>query len=290
MTDSTPAGTRAVPGTIDLQDLGTVHRLGFGAMRIVGEGVWGEPADRANAVRVVRRAVELGVDFVDTADAYGPDVSEQIIAEALHPYPEGVRIATKVGFARTGPRRWIPLGRPEYLRQQAELSLRKLRVEALDLLQLHRIDPTVPAEEQFAVLRALQEEGKVRALGLSEVGVDQIRAAQEHFTVATVQNRYNLTDRSSQDVLEHCAEHGIGFIPWAPISAGDLARPGGPVDRAAERLGATASQVALAWLLHHSPVIMPIPGTASLEHLEENMGAARLQLDDATYAELTAAA
>jgi aryl-alcohol dehydrogenase-like predicted oxidoreductase len=252
--------------------------------------VWGEPADRANAVRVVRRAVELGVDFVDTADAYGPDVSEQIIAEALHPYPEGVRIATKVGFARTGPRRWIPLGRPEYLRQQAELSLRKLRVEALDLLQLHRIDPTVPAEEQFAVLRALQEEGKVRALGLSEVGVDQIRAAQEHFTVATVQNRYNLTDRSSQDVLEHCAEHGIGFIPWAPISAGDLARPGGPVDRAAERLGATASQVALAWLLHHSPVIMPIPGTASLEHLEENMGAARLQLDDATYAELTAAA
>ncbi|MHC5557562.1 aldo/keto reductase [Kocuria sp. U4B] len=290
MTDSTPAGTRAVPGTIDLQDLGTVHRLGFGAMRIVGEGVWGEPADRANAVRVVRRAVELGVDFVDTADAYGPDVSEQIIAEALHPYPEGVRIATKVGFARTGPRRWIPLGRPEYLRQQAELSLRKLRVEALDLLQLHRIDPTVPAEEQFAVLRALQEEGKVRALGLSEVGVDQIRAAQEHFTVATVQNRYNLTDRSSQDVLEHCAEHGIGFIPWAPISAGELARPGGPVDRAAERLGATASQVALAWLLHHSPVIMPIPGTASLEHLEENMGADRLQLDDATYAELTAAA
>lgn len=290
MTDSTPAGSRAVPGTIDLQDLGTVHRLGFGAMRIVGEGVWGEPADRANAVRVVRRAVELGVDFVDTADAYGPDVSEQIIAEALHPYPEGVRIATKVGFARTGPRRWIPLGRPEYLRQQAELSLRKLRVEALDLLQLHRIDPTVPAEEQFAVLRALQEEGKVRALGLSEVGVDQIRAAQEHFTVATVQNRYNLTDRSSQDVLEHCAEHGIGFIPWAPISAGALARPGGPVDRAAERLGATASQVALAWLLHHSPVIMPIPGTASLEHLEENMGAARLQLDDATYAELTAAA
>ncbi len=290
MTDSTPVGTRAVPGTIDLQDLGTVHRLGFGAMRIVGEGVWGEPADRANAVRVVRRAVELGVDFVDTADAYGPDVSEQIIAEALHPYPEGVRIATKVGFARTGPRRWIPLGRPEYLRQQAELSLRKLRVEALDLLQLHRIDPTVPAEEQFAVLRALQEEGKVRALGLSEVGVDQIRAAQEHFTVATVQNRYNLTDRSSQDVLEHCAEHGIGFIPWAPISAGELARPGGPVDRAAERLGATASQVALAWLLHHSPVIMPIPGTASLEHLEENMGAARLQLDDATYAELTAAA
>jgi len=290
MTDSTPAGTRAVPGTIDLRDLGTVHRLGFGAMRIVGEGVWGEPADRANAVRVVRRAVELGVAFVDTADAYGPDVSEQIIAEALHPYPEGVRIATKVGFARTGPRRWIPLGRPEYLRQQAELSLRKLRVEALDLLQLHRIDPTVPAEEQFAVLRALQEEGKVRALGLSEVGVDQIRAAQEHFTVATVQNRYNLTDRSSQDVLEHCAEHGIGFIPWAPISAGELARPGGPVDRAAERLGATASQVALAWLLHHSPVIMPIPGTASLEHLEENMGAARLQLDDATYAELTAAA
>lgn len=280
----------AVPGTIDLKDLGTVHRLGFGAMRIVGEGVWGEPANRADAVRVVRRAVELGVDFLDTADSYGPDVSERIIAEALHPYAAGVRVATKVGFARTGPDRWIPLGRPEYLRQQTELSLRRLEVEALDLLQLHRIDPAVPADEQFATLRELQEEGKVRALGLSEVTVEQLEAAQQHFTVATVQNRFNLTDRKSQDVLDHAARHGIGFLPWAPIAAGELARPGGPVDRAAQRLGATTSQVALAWLLRHSPVILPIPGTASLEHLEENMGAARVELDDATYEELTAAA
>lgn len=289
MTENTSTAARAVPGTIDLRDLGTVHRLGFGAMRIVGEGVWGEPADRENAVRVVRRAVELGVDFIDTADAYGPDVSEQIIAEALHPYPEAVRVATKVGFARTGPGKWIPLGRPEYLRQQAELSLRKLRVEALDLLQLHRVDPAVPADEQFGVLRELQEEGKVRALGLSEVTVEQLVSAGRHFTVSTVQNRYNLTDRTSQDVLDHAAEHGIGFIPWAPISSGDLARTGGPVDRAARRLGATPAQVALAWLLRHSPAIMPIPGTASLEHLEENMGAAALELDDATYEELTAA-
>ena len=289
MTENTRTTARAVPGTIELRDLGTVHRLGFGAMRIVGEGVWGEPADRANALRVVRRAVELGVDFIDTADAYGPDVSEQIIAEALHPYPEGVRVATKVGFARTGPRKWIPLGRPEYLRQQTELSLRKLRVDTLDLLQLHRVDPSVPAEEQFGVLRELQQEGKVRALGLSEVTVEQLVTAGRHFTVSTVQNRYNLTDRTSQDVLDHATEQGIGFIPWAPISAGELARPGGPVDRAAQRLGATTAQVALAWLLRHSPVLMPIPGTASLEHLEENMGAAGLELDDATYEELTAA-
>ncbi|MFE7631003.1 aldo/keto reductase [Kocuria sp. NPDC057446] len=289
MTDKPRTTAGPVPGTIELHDLGTVHRLGFGAMRIVGEGVWGEPADRANALRVVRRAVELGVDFIDTADAYGPDVSEQIIAEALHPYPEGLRIATKVGFARTGPRKWIPLGRPEYLRQQTELSLRKLRVETLDLLQLHRVDPAVPAEEQFGVLRELQQEGKVRALGLSEVTVEQLETAGRHFTVATVQNRYNLTDRTSQDVLDHATAHGIGFIPWAPIAAGELARPGGPVDRAAQRLGATTAQVALAWLLRHSPALMPIPGTASLEHLEENMGAAALQLDDASYAELTAA-
>ena len=290
MTEKTRPAAPAVPDTIELKDLGTVHRLGFGAMRIVGEGVWGEPADRANAVRVVRRAVELGADFIDTADAYGPDVSERIIAQALHPYAAGVRVATKVGFARTGPDRWIPLGRPEYLRQQTELSLRKLEVEALDLLQLHRIDPTVPADEQFATLRELQEEGKVKALGLSEVTVEQLETAQQHFTVSTVQNRFNLTDRKSQDVLDHAARHGIGFIPWAPISAGELARPGGPVDRAAQRLGATTSQVALAWLLRHSPVIVPIPGTASLEHLEENMGAARVELDDATYEELTAAA
>lgn len=278
--------TRKTPATIDLKDLGTVHRLGFGAMRIVGDGVWGEPADRKAAVDVVRRAVELGVDFIDTADSYGPNISEEIIAEALHPYPEGVRIATKVGFTRTGPNQWVPVGRAEYLRQQTELSLRKLKVDALDLLQLHRIDPKVDAEEQFGVLRDLQREGKVKALGLSEVSVDQLKAAEQFFTVSTVQNRYNLTDRKSEDVLDYATENGIGFIPWAPISAGDLAKPGGPLDEAAKRLGATTSQVALAWLLRRSPMMMPIPGTGSVKHLEENMGAAGLVVDDATFAEL----
>ncbi|WP_285320228.1 aldo/keto reductase [Pseudarthrobacter sp. lyk4-40-TYG-27] len=275
--------------TIDLKDLGTVHRLGFGAMRIVGDGVWGEPADRAAAVAVVRRAVELGVDFIDTADSYGPNISEEIIAEALHPYKEGLKVATKVGFTRTGPNKWIPVGRPEYLRQQTELSLRKLKVDTLDLLQLHRIDPKVDAEEQFGVLRELQDEGKVRALGLSQVSVAELEAAGKHFTVSTVQNRYNLTDRSSEDVLRYSEENGIGFIPWAPISAGELAKPGGPLDEAAKRLGATTSQVALAWLLRRSPVMMPIPGTGSVAHLEENLAAAGLTLDDETYAELEAA-
>jgi pyridoxine 4-dehydrogenase len=275
--------------TIDLKDLGTVHRLGFGAMRIVGGGVWGEPADRQAALAVVRRAVELGVDFIDTADSYGPNISEEIIAEALHPYGESLKIATKVGFTRTGPNKWIPVGRPEYLRQQTELSLRKLKVDTLDLLQLHRIDPKVDADEQFGVLRELQDEGKVRALGLSQVGVAELEAAGKHFTVSTVQNRYNLTDRSSEDVLEYAEANGIGFIPWAPISAGKLARPGGPLDEAAKRLGATTSQVALAWLLRRSPVMMPIPGTGSVKHLEENVAAAGVRIDDATYAELEAA-
>jgi pyridoxine 4-dehydrogenase len=275
--------------TLDLKDLGTVHRLGFGAMRIVGDGVWGEPADRGAALQVVRRAIELGVDFIDTADSYGPNISEEILAEALHPYKDGLKIATKVGFTRTGPNKWIPVGRPEYLRQQTELSLRKLKVDTLDLLQLHRIDPKVDAEEQFGVLRELQDEGKVRALGLSQVSVDELQAAGKHFTVSTVQNRYNLTDRSSEDVLRYSEENGIGFIPWAPISAGELARPGGPLDEAAKRTGATTSQVALAWLLRRSPVMMPIPGTGSVKHLEENLAAASVTLDDETYAELEAA-
>jgi pyridoxine 4-dehydrogenase len=275
--------------TIDLKDLGTVRRLGFGAMRIVGDGVWGEPADRQAAVDVVRRAVELGVDFIDTADSYGPNISEEILAEALYPYKDGLKIATKVGFTRTGPHQWIPVGRPEYLRQQTELSLRKLKVDTLDLLQLHRIDPKVDAEEQFGVLRELQDEGKVRALGLSQVSVEELEAAGKHFTVSTVQNRYNLTDRSSEDVLRYSEENGIGFIPWAPISAGELAQPGGPLDEAAKRLGATTSQVALAWLLRRSPVMMPIPGTGSVKHLEENLAAAGITLDDETYAGLEAA-
>jgi pyridoxine 4-dehydrogenase len=275
--------------TINLADVGTVRRLGFGAMRIVGDGVWGEPADRDTALAVVRRAVELGVNFIDTADSYGPNVSEEILAEALHPYRDGLKIATKVGFTRTGPNQWVPLGRAEYLRQQTELSLRKLKVDALDLLQLHRIDPKVDPEEQFSVLRDLQKEGKVKALGLSQVSVAELELASRFFTVSTVQNRYNLTDRSSEDVLTYAEEHGIGFIPWAPISAGELARPGGPLQAAAARLGATTAQVALAWLLRRSPVLMPIPGTGSVQHLEENLAAADVVLDDATFAELEAA-
>jgi aryl-alcohol dehydrogenase-like predicted oxidoreductase len=276
-------------GTFDIADLGTVHRLGFGAMRITGPGIWGEPADREEARRVVRRAVELGTDFIDTADAYGPNVSEEIIAEAIHPYGE-VKIATKVGHTRQGPNIWTPVGRPEYLRQQVELILRRLKIEQIDLLQLHRIDPKVPAEEQFEELAKFQSEGKVRSLGLSEVSVQELEKAGEFFTVATVQNRYNLTDRNSEDVLDYAEEHGIGFIPWAPISSGDLAKPGGPVAEAAEKLGATPSQVALAWLLRRSPVMLPIPGTGSVEHLEENIGAASLRLDDQSYEEIAAAA
>ncbi|MCC9205228.1 aldo/keto reductase [Arthrobacter sp. zg-Y769] len=288
MTDTTET-TGALSPTIDLKDLGTVHRLGFGAMRIVGPGIWGEPESRGTAVDVVRRAVELGVDFIDTADSYGPNISEEIIAEAIYPYPDGVRIATKVGFVRTGPDVWVPVGRPEYLRQQTELSLRKLKVDSLDLLQLHRIDPKVDPEEQFAVLRDLQQEGKVKALGLSQVSVEELKTAAKFFTVSTVQNRYNLTDRSSEDVLKYAEDNGIGFIPWAPISAGELAQPGGPVDEAAKRLNASTSQVALAWLLRRSPVMMPIPGTGSIAHLEDNLGAANISLDDATFAELDAA-
>jgi aryl-alcohol dehydrogenase-like predicted oxidoreductase len=275
-------------GTFDIKDLGTVHRLGFGAMRITGPGIWGEPADREVARQVVRRAVELGTDFIDTADAYGPNISEEIIAEAIHPYGE-VKIATKVGHTRQGPNIWTPVGRPEYLRQQVELILRRLKIDKIDLLQLHRIDPKVAAEEQFEALAAFQSEGKVAALGLSEVTVDEIKKASEFFTVATVQNRYNLTDRKSEDVLDYCEAEGIGFIPWAPISAGELAQPGGPVAEAAEKVGATASQIALAWLLRRSLVMLPIPGTGSIEHLEENIGAASVQLDDDSYEAIAAA-
>ena len=280
----------AAAGTFDIKDLGPVRRLGFGAMRITGPGVWGEPADREVARSVVRRAVGLGVDFIDTADSYGPAISEEIIAEALHPYPAGLRIATKAGFVRTGPNRWHMLGRPDYLRQQVELSLHRLKVDVIDLFQLHRIDPTVDRDDQFGVLCELQDEGKVRALGLSQVSVEEIKAAQRVFTVATVQNRFNLTDHSSADVLEYAQSEGIGFIPWAPVSAGELARPGGPVDTIARRLDATPAQVALAWVLQASPVMLPIPGTGSIDHLAENLGAATLVLPADAVAELDAAA
>ena len=279
----------AAAGTFEIKDLGPVRRLGFGAMRITGPGIWGEPADRDLARSVVRRAVDLGVDFIDTADSYGPAISEEIIAESLHPYPAGLRIATKAGLVRSGPNQWHPLGRPDYLRQQVELSLRRLRVDVIDLFQLHRIDPDVDRDDQFGVLRELQDEGKIRALGLSQVSVDDIKAAQAVFTVATVQNRYNLTDRSSADVLAYAQTQGIGFIPWAPVSAGELARPGGPVDTIARRLSVTPAQVALAWVLQASPVMLPIPGTGSVGHLEDNLGAATLVLPDDAVAELDAA-
>jgi pyridoxine 4-dehydrogenase len=267
-----------------------VHRLGYGAMQITGDGVWGEPADRDECVRTVRRAVELGVDLIDTADSYGPEVSEDILFEALHPYPEGLLIATKAGLTRQGPGRWLPVGRPEYLRQQCEMSLRRLGVETIDLFQLHRIDPKVPAAEQFGLLSDLIDEGKVRSVGLSQVGVPEIEAALAVVPVVSVQNLFNLSDRSSEDVLDHCEGEGIGFIPWFPMAAGVLARPGGPVDAVATATGATPSQVALAWLLQRSPVMLPIPGTKSPGHVEENCRAATIELTEDQLALLRRAA
>jgi aryl-alcohol dehydrogenase-like predicted oxidoreductase len=266
-----------------------VHRLGYGSMRLTGPGIWGYPADPDNAVRVLRRAVELGVDFIDTADSYGPEVAEELIARALHPYGS-VRVATKAGLLRTGPDQWVPCGRPAYLRQQCELSLRRLGVESLDLFQLHRVDPTVPAEEQYGLLAALLDEGKVRAVGLSEVSVDQVREAREIVPIATVQNLYNVTNRASEDVLAYCEAEGLGFIPWFPVAAGELARPGGALDDVASRAGASVAQVSLAWLLARSPVMLPIPGTSSIAHLEENCAAENLELDEAALAALDALA
>src|SRR5688572_789678 len=272
-TTATGAGTFKIGGDLE------VTRLGFGAMRITGEGIWGPPRDHDEAIRVLQRLPELGVDFIDTADSYGPEISEALIAEALHPY-DGIVVATKAGLTRTGPQQWHSVGRPEYLRQQCELSLRRLGVDQIDLWQLHRIDPMVDRAEQFGVFKELQDEGKVRHVGLSEVGVDEIKAAQEVFEVATVQNLYNLTERKHEDVLDYCEEQGIGFIPWFPLAAGKLAEPGGPVAEIAEAHGATTGQVALAWLLAKSPVMLPIPGTSSVKHLEENVAAAELQLSD----------
>jgi pyridoxine 4-dehydrogenase len=283
---ATDAVSAAESGTFELAGK-IVHRLGFGAMRITGQGIWGEPADRAECIRVLRRAIELGVNFIDTADSYGPGISEEIIAEALHPYPEDLLIATKAGLTRTGPDRWVPVGRPAYLRQQAELSLRRLKVDRLDLLQLHRIDPDVPLADQVGELKALQDEGKVAAIGLSEVSVDELEAAAEFADIATVQNLYNLTDRSSEPVLRYAEEQGIGFIPWFPIAAGDLAKPGGPVDDVVRATGASPGQVALAWLLAKSPVMLPIPGTSKVAHLEENVAAAGVRLTDEQLAELS---
>jgi len=268
---ATSAGTFKIGGELE------VTRLGYGAMRITGEGIWGPPEDHDAAIAVLRRLPELGIDFIDTADSYGPEDSENLIREALHPF-NGMRVATKGGFTRHGPNVWAAVGRPEYLRQCCLMSLRRLGVEALDLWQLHRIDPQVPREEQFGLMKELQDEGKVRHLGLSEVSVEEIEAAQQVFEVATVQNLYNLANRRSEDVLDHCEQHGIGFIPWYPLAAGKLAEPGGTVAEIAAAHGATAGQVALAWLLARSPVMLPIPGTGSVAHLEENVGGAGLKL------------
>jgi len=253
-----------------------VHRLGFGAMRLTGPGIWGEPDDRKECIRVLRRALDLGVDLIDTADSYGPYVSEEIIREALHPYPEQLLIATKAGLVRHGPDQWQPVGRPEYLRQECEMSLRRLGLERIELFQLHRIDRKVPLEDQIGVLRELQDEGKIAAIGLSEVSVEQLDAARELADVATVQNLYNLSNRKAEDVLDYCTREAIGFIPWYPIAAGDLAKPGGLVDEIAKRHEATPAQVALAWLLARAQVMLPIPGTSRVAHLEENVAAAEL--------------
>lgn len=275
------SGTFAIGGNL------LVHRLGYGAMQLTGPGVWGEPADRAQAIAVLRRAAELGINLIDTADSYGPYVSEELIREALHPYPKGLVIATKAGLARPGPSKWVPLGRPEYLRQECEMSLRRLGVERIDLFQLHRIDPKVPADDQFGVLRDLQKEGKIRHVGLSEISVAEIEAARRIVPIATVQNQYNLAYRNSEDVLDYCTRKNIGFIPWFPLATGDLAKPHGTLVKIAKELGATPAQVALAWLLKKSPVMLPIPGTSNVKHLEENAAAALLDLDDSILEQLT---
>jgi aryl-alcohol dehydrogenase-like predicted oxidoreductase len=272
LTDQTVAGTFNLGGEL------TVRRLGFGSMRLTGEGIWGEPDDRGEALRVLRRAVELGVNLIDTADSYGPEVAENLIAEALHPYTDDLVIATKGGLVRPGPGNWQADCRPEHLREACEGSLRRLRVDRIDLYQLHTVDSEVPFEKSVEAIASLREEGKVRLVGLSNIDADQLEKALDIAPIVSVQNRYNLEYRRSEEVLDACEERGIGFIPWFPLATGSLARPGGPLDEIAERHDATPSLVALAWLLARSPVMLPIPGTSSVGHLEENMAAAKLKL------------
>lgn len=255
-----------------------IQRLGFGAMRITGEGIWGEPKDLENAKQVLRRAVELGVNFIDTADSYGPEVSERLIAEALHPYPKDLVIATKGGLTRSGPNRWAPVGRPEYLRQCVEMSLRRLKLERIDLWQLHRIDPKVPVEESLGAIKELQKQGKIRHVGLSEVSPAEIDQAKKILPIVSAQNQYNLSDRQHEKTLQYCEKHNLGFIPWFPVAAGKLARTGGPLDKVAKDHRLTVAQLSIAWLLHRSPVMLPIPGTSSIPHLDENVAAAAVQL------------
>ncbi len=280
--DAAASGTFTIGGDL------TVNRLGFGAMRITGPGIWGDPKDPAEARRVLKRAMEIGVNFIDTADSYGPEVSEALIAEALAPYPNGLVIATKGGLTRQGPDQWLPVGRPEYLRQCVEMSLRRLKTDTIDLYQLHRSDPKVPAEETLGALKDLQAQGKIRHIGLSEVSVEELEHAQTIVDIVSVQNLYNLSDRKAEALLDHCTEKNIGFIPWFPVAAGDLAKPGGVLDEAAKKHDATVAQLALAWLLKRSPVMLPIPGTSSVAHLEENVAAASLQLTDEEFQALSA--
>jgi pyridoxine 4-dehydrogenase len=286
MTTVTPTSNASASGSFSIGGDLAVNRLGYGTMQLTGPGVWDEPADRSSAIAVIRRAVELGVTLIDTADVYGPYVTDSLIREALHPYNDDIVIATKVGFTRQGPNQWIPVGRAEYIRQQTELNLRNLGVETIDLLQLHRIDPKVELEETIGELKKLQDEGKVRHIGLSEVSVEQIEAARAIAEIVSVQNLFNLTNRSSQAVLEYAEANGIAFIPWFPLATGKLAGPGSKLSEVAERQGRTPSQVALAWLLHRSPVVLPIPGTSSIAHVEENIAAADIVLTDEEYAAL----
>lgn len=282
--DAGQSGTFRIGGELE------VARMAFGAMRITGDGVWGQPRDRGEAIRVLRRAVELGVNLIDTADSYGPAVSEELIAQALHPYQKGLVIATKAGFQRPGPGRWAEDGRPEHLRAAVDGSLARLRLDRIDLLQLHRIDPKVPPEDQLGALAELQGRGKIRFIGLSEVSLDQLERARSIVDIVSVQNLFNVTNRTSEPVLERCDELGLAFLPWYPLAVGRLADPGGPLAASSERTGATPSQVALAWLLRRSPVVLPIPGTSSVAHLEENVAAASVRLTDAEMASLADAA
>ncbi len=284
-TSQTPIQASAA-GTITIGGDLTVNRMGFGAMRITGEGIWGPPKDHDEAIRVLRRALELGVNFIDTADAYGPNVSEDLIAEALHPYPAGLVIATKGGLIRTGPGQWPQDGRPEHLREALEGSLQRLKLDRIDLYQYHRPDPKVPIEDAIGTLVELQQQGKIRHIGVSNFNSEQLAQAHKIATIVSVQNRYNASDRQDEDVLETCTRDGLAFLPWAPVASGNLARPGGPLDQAASRHGVTQSQIALAWLLHRSPVMLPIPGTSSVAHLEENVAAAAIKLTDEEFAAL----
>ena len=277
--DAGKSGSFKIGGDIE------IHRLGFGAMRITGDGIWGEPRDRAEVIRTLKRLPEIGVNFVDTADSYGPDVSENLIREALHPY-KGMLVATKAGFERPGPNNWVTNGRPDYLVGKVQRSLKQLGVEQIGLWQLHRIDPKVPAAEQFGAIQSLLKQGLIRHAGLSEVSVADIEAASKVFKVATVQNRYNLVDRGSEAVLDYCEKHNIGFIPWFPLAAGDLAKPGSLLDTMAKAHGAAPSQIALAWVLKRSPVMLPIPGTSKVKHLQENVAAAGISQSDAEFAAL----